>query len=296
MRRVVVPVGATVVLVILIASIVVRLRSDEPASSVGAQGATGGAPTSGSTPGSASTGCDPEQAVSFDLKYDPAGLKWYASEEPLPQSLLPYLVRYQQNLDVESALKAAGLSNLVTVHFYGGTKLKLVATGHCSSEVLLTNMRAVVTRRDRPPSGGVIVLPPQGAPEDSPVLGVNLDQLADNSVYPYNPMSGLGKQPYFDSKQIPLANEESQAFEIHGLTNQYYAEWHLVVDAQINGVSKTYPVDLAGTPIRSTAPADDYDTAYAYIPTPDTTVYWREYSGKDAAQMLKKAPQLDSGH
>lgn len=232
--------------------------------------------------------CDPATALDLDLEYDNTGLRWYASDAPFAAAVLTNLVSEDEDLDVRPALAAAGENDYVEEHWFGGTKLKLVATAHCAEPVVLKNIRTTSVHRDSPLSGGVVVIPPQGSPEDVTTLGFDLDRLGDNTAYVYAGRSGLAREAYFDSKSFSLSNGEAQVFEIHGLTQRYYVTWQIAVDVEIQGKSHSYTLGVHGTPIRSTARASHYTNAYVLDETADP-YKWVAMPGTRASAILAQA-------
>jgi hypothetical protein len=141
------------------------------------------------------------------------------------------------------------------------SELRLIATGQHSRPVLITGMRANVSKREPPLSETIVFGPPEGAGENIQI-GFDLDSLTPIARGFDSEMLFAG--PYFAAHHVSLRNGEQAIFSIRAYTGNFYCEWELLVEAIIDGVSKVFLVRNGNRPFRTTAFASSYRTAYKF--------------------------------
>jgi hypothetical protein len=141
------------------------------------------------------------------------------------------------------------------------SQLRLIVTGQHTSTVLITNMRANITKRERPLSETVVFGPPQGEGLNIQI-GFDLDSLRP-IARAFDTEQNLAG-PYFASKHISVKPGEQVVFEIRAFTDKCYCEWEILIDAVVDGKDQVFAVKDGPRPFRTTAFADAYRTIYEF--------------------------------
>jgi len=203
-------------------------------------------------------GCKPGgPPVSVALSYAFTGSTWWATSEVFPASVLEEL----RNDSTYRPDVVLAKYSPVQSQLGAGTLLKLTVTGCGPKPVVITNMRPVINKRDKPLSGSVAWRPPQGN-LDVTAVGFDLDA-TDPTALQYDALKNHLGDSYFATKAVQVAPEETVPFSVMGLTRTSYLEWSIAFETLVDGKAWNFTVSLPdGKPIRSTAVAQTYKTAY----------------------------------
>ena len=115
--------------------------------------------------------------------------------------------------------------------------------------------------RDPPLSESLVFGPPQGEGSNIQV-GFNLDS--------HNPIAcSLDDEmfldgPYFSPNHVSVDMDEHVVFTIRAFTDEYYVEWEILVEALVDGKSKTFTVRDGDRLFRTTAFADSYNAIFDF--------------------------------
>lgn len=158
------------------------------------------------------------------------------------------------------------------------TPVRLVLTGNRSSPVLIQGIRARITNRMSPLDGTLVWWPPEGEGE---VVTVGLDLDSDQPMARNIRDGGLDLgEPYFNSKNVSLAQGERFEFIVKAFTDTCYCEWELVVDAVADeGQVELAIRDSGGNPFRTTALSESYSMPYIADYTNGPSMLVRQPSG-----------------
>ncbi|BCJ74556.1 hypothetical protein CS0771_41000 [Catellatospora sp. IY07-71] len=204
----------------------------------------------------AGTGCVPGgPAVSVNLAYAFKPVGWWATVEKLPDKVLAEL-----NAD-EATERVLAPYDAVRSQITVGTPLQLAVTGCGSKPVVITGMRPVVSRRDAARAGSIVLKDTEGA-LDVIEIGFDLDAREPAALTVDGRMLTFGG-PYFGSKVIQVAPEETVPLSVLGITKKSYVEWTIAFDTLVDGKAWSFTVSLpGGKPVRSNALTAAYGSAY----------------------------------
>ena len=127
----------------------------------------------------------------------------------------------------------------------GVTRLQVVVQGSTSEAVLISNMRAVVTKREKPWTGPLAVCPSAGAAQIRPV-SIDLDSQSPAA----KPQSGDFEFGF------TVAQGETETFLVSATTEKCFCEWHLEVELVVAGERRVQAIFNSGRPFRTTAASD----------------------------------------
>jgi hypothetical protein len=124
----------------------------------------------------------------------------------------------------------------------GATHLQVVVQGSTSEAVLVSNMRAVVTERERPSTGPLAVCPSAGAAQIRPV-SIDLDDQSPAAEL----QSGDAEFGF------TVAQGETETFLVSATTEECFCEWHLEVELVVAGERRVEEISDRGQPFSTTA-------------------------------------------
>jgi hypothetical protein len=124
----------------------------------------------------------------------------------------------------------------------GTTRVQVVTQGSTSEAVLISSMRAVVTKREEPLTGPLAVCPSAGAAQIRPV-SIDLDSQSPVA----EPQSGAAEFGF------TVAQGETETFLVSATTEECFCEWHLEVALVVAGERQIQTIFNAGRPFRTTA-------------------------------------------
>jgi hypothetical protein len=218
-------------------------------------------------------------AIAVTLSYAFTGSTWWATADALPASVLDDL-RHDTTYQPDVVLAKY---SPVQSQYGAGTLLKLIVLGCGPKPVVITNLRPIITKRDKPLSGSVAWRPPQGN-LDVTSIGFDLDGTEPTALeYDSSLKARLGGS-YFATKAVRVAPDETVPFSVMALTRTSYLEWSIRFETLVDGKAWNFTVSMPdGQPIRSTAVAQTYQSAYV-----DNVVSgWATADGTKTANTLR---------
>ncbi|MBB5867538.1 hypothetical protein F4553_000917 [Allocatelliglobosispora scoriae] len=198
-------------------------------------------------------------AASISLSYAFRPSMWWATPAKLPTEVIDELNRADN-----SEATDATLAPFTPVQSMGkaGTSLKVAVTGCGPRPVVITNLRPVVSKRDKPFGGSLVFVRSQGETEVVEI-GFDLDA-RDPAALAYDTTTAKLGGAYFDSKVVNVAPQETVPLRLMGITKTSYVEWVLAFDTLVDGKAWKFLVALpGGAPIRSTALLPSYQSLYS---------------------------------
>jgi hypothetical protein len=139
------------------------------------------------------------------------------------------------------------------------SQLRLIVIGQSNRPVLISGMRATIIRRERPLSGTLVFLEPQGGGSNLE-LGFDLDSV-NPIARAFNRLENMAR-PYFETHHVTVKKDEQVVFAIRAFTKRYYCEWKIQLDAVIDGKKKTFTIMDGSRPFRTTALTHSYQEIY----------------------------------
>jgi hypothetical protein len=124
----------------------------------------------------------------------------------------------------------------------GKTRLQVVVQGSTDSAVLISKLRAVVTKREEPLDGVVAVCSPEG---EAQVRPVQIDLDAQNAVAKDH--SGDKDFGY------TVAKDETETFLVTAETQECFCEWHLELELVVAGERQYRELRNGEQPFRTSA-------------------------------------------
>jgi hypothetical protein len=144
------------------------------------------------------------------------------------------------------------------------SQLRLIVIGQTDAPVLISGIRAHISKRAPPLSGTLIYLEPQG--EGSNIqIGFDLD--SPNPVARTFDQNMDMKEAYFANRHVSVKKGEQVVFAIRAYTSRCYCEWELLVDVVVDGKKETLTVKDGKKSFRTTALTDSYRTIYEIHPS-----------------------------
>ncbi len=125
------------------------------------------------------------------------------------------------------------------------TRLQVVVQGSATAAVLLSNLRAVVTKREQPLTGTVASCPSAGAAQ---IHSVRIDLDAQNAVAKLESSN--------DHFGFTIAEGETETFLVTAETQGCFCEWHLELEMVVAGHRQYREVWNGTQPFRTSASSD----------------------------------------
>ncbi|MDN3352014.1 hypothetical protein [Actinomadura sp. DC4] len=127
---------------------------------------------------------------------------------------------------------------------------QVVLAGNQRDPVRILGMKAI--NQCRPPLTGTLIEKPTGGEDDTVRLAFDLDERNPEARTWQGGSAGFGKD-YFGAKTVSLKYKEQQTFQMIGITQRQYCEFHLQVSVLAGKRTETVPVTNGGRPFKVTS-------------------------------------------
>jgi hypothetical protein len=143
----------------------------------------------------------------------------------------------------------------------GGMHTQFVIKSNRANDLIVTEMRARVTRK-LPPLSGTLLLPRGGGgPEDEPVVKARFN------VGGRDPRAFDGRTPdqrLFADSKLRLSRGDTMILDVTGVAAQNcFCEWVIDIELAVGDQVRTVTVPDPKAPLRITAPVEHYASVYA---------------------------------
>lgn len=140
-----------------------------------------------------------------------------------------------------------------------GMTTRFIVKSNRAKDLVITQMRARVVRRSEPLAGTLVLPQAGGGPEPVPIVRARF------TVDGPDPRARDGGDPdrlLFESTNLVLGRDESMVLEVTGLATRCYCEWVVDIELAVGTEVRTVSVPDESAPLRVTAPAPAYASAY----------------------------------
>lgn len=143
----------------------------------------------------------------------------------------------------------------------GGMHTQFVIKSNRANDLIVTEMRARVTRKFPPLSGTLLLPKGGGGPEDEPVVKARFN------VGGPDPRAFDGRDPeqrLFADSKLRLSRGDTMILDVTGVAGQNcFCEWVIDIELAVGDQVRTVTVPDPKAPLRLTAPVERYASVYA---------------------------------